>query len=85
MATPVEVSLCVRAYRSTPASATGSGWRARSVVITDGSSRNGAALAAAANFELNSPKDRCWLFEEIRPKVAMSQNSVAPPLPSTTS
>ena len=56
-----------------------------SLVITDGSARNGAAAAALANFEENSPKLRCWLFSRIRPKVAMSQNAVAPPLPSTTS
>ena len=41
--------------------------------------------AALANFEENSPKDRCWLFSRISPNVAMSQNAVAPPLPSTTS
>ena len=54
--------------------------------MTDGSASQGAAFAAAlANFEENSPNDRCWLFSRIRPKVAMSQNAVAPPLPSTTS
>ena len=56
-----------------------------SEVMIDGSPRNGAFLAAVANFEENSPKDRCWLRSRIRPKVAMSQNAVAPPLPSTTS
>ena len=56
-----------------------------SLAITDGSASHGAAAAAAANFEENSPKDRCWLFSRIRPKVATSQNAVAPPLPSTTS
>jgi hypothetical protein len=28
-----------------------------------------------ANFEENSPKDRCWLFSRISPNVAMSQNA----------
>ena len=41
--------------------------------------------AAEANFAENSPNDRCWLFCSISPKVATSQNAVAPPLPSTTS
>ena len=54
-------------------------------LITDGSTSHGAAVAAAANFEENSPKARCWLFSRISPNVAMSQNAVAPPLPSTTS
>ena len=49
------------------------------------SARKGASVAAFANFEENSPKFRCWLFSRIRPKVAMSQKHVAPPLPSTTS
>ena len=53
--------------------------------MTWGSFRWGAALAAAANLEENSPKDRCWLLRSIRPKVAMSQKQVVPPLPSTTS
>ena len=53
--------------------------------MTVGSARNGAAAAALANLEENSPKLRCWLFSLISPKVAMSQNAVAPPLPSTTS
>ena len=53
--------------------------------MTDGSASHGAALAAVANFEENSPNDRCWLFSRISPNVAMSQNAVAPPLPSTTS
>ena len=56
-----------------------------SALITDGSARNGAALAADANFAENSPKDRCCERCSIRQKVAMSQNAVAPPLPSTTS
>jgi len=45
----------------------------------------GAALAAAANLEENSPNDRCWLRRSMRQKVAMSQKHVVPPLPSTTS
>ena len=50
-----------------------------------GSPRCGAALAAAANFEPNSPKDRNCARSSIRPNVAASQNAVEPPLPSTTS
>jgi hypothetical protein len=50
-----------------------------------GSSSHGAALAADANLEENSPKERCWLRRSISPAVATSQNAVAPPLPSTTS
>ena len=53
--------------------------------MTLGSASHGAAATAVANFEENSPKDRCWLLRSIRPKVAMSQNAVAPPLPRTTS
>ena len=53
--------------------------------MTIGSSSQGAAATAVANFEENSPKDRCWLLRSISPKVATSQNAVAPPLPSTTS
>lgn len=45
----------------------------------------GASLAALANLELNSPKVRCCDLFLIRPWVAMSQNAVEPPLPSTTS
>ena len=58
---------------------------AGSLVMTDGSASHGAFLAEVANFEENSPNDRCWLFSRIRPKQAMSQKAVAPPLPSTTS
>ncbi len=53
--------------------------------MTWGSSRWGAALAAAANFDENSPNDRCWLRRSMRQNVAMSQKHVVPPLPSTTS
>jgi hypothetical protein len=52
--------------------------------MTVGASSHGASLAALANFEENSPNVRCWLFFSISPCVAMSQNAVAPPLPSTT-
>ena len=51
----------------------------------DGSSRNGARAAAAANFDENSPNTRCWLRCSIRPKTAASQKTVVPPLPSSTS
>ena len=83
--TPVDVSLWVSAYRSTPGSATGFGCVPGSVRMIEGSSRNGAASAACANLLENSPKVRCCDLLRIRPNVAMSQNSVAPPLPSTTS
>ncbi len=53
--------------------------------MTEGWASQGAADEALANFEENSPKDRCWLFSRIRPNVAMSQNAVAPPLPRMTS
>ena len=68
-----------------PSSARGVGSEPGSLLITLGSARKGASVAAFANFEENSPKLRCWLFSRIRPKVAMSQKHVAPPLPSTTS
>ena len=68
-----------------PSSATGSGREPGSALITDGASSHGAAAAAWANFEENSPNARCWLRCSISPNVAMSQNAVAPPLPSTTS
>ncbi len=85
METPVEVSLWVRAYRSTEGSATALGWVPTSDSITWGSLRCGAALTQDANFEENSPKLRCWLCSSISPKVAASQKQVVPPLPSTTS
>jgi hypothetical protein len=81
----VEVSLWVKAYTSTPASAAASGWEPGSVEITVGSSSHGASLAALANLEENSPKLRCCDLRSIRPWVAMSQKAVEPPLPSTTS
>ena len=68
-----------------PASATGCGWVPGSDVMTIGSPRNGAAFAAAANFEENSPKETCCDRSRIRLNSAMSQNAVVPPLPSTTS
>ena len=53
--------------------------------MTSGASRNGAAPAAAANFEENSPKVRCWLRRSMSPNVATSQKTVVPPFPSRTS
>ena len=50
-----------------PSSATASGRLPGSEVITDGSASQGAAFAAAANFEENSPKARCWLLSRISP------------------
>src|SRR5271165_1663237 len=49
IATPVEVSLWVRAYASTPASATGSGWRPGADSITVGVPSHGAAATTVAN------------------------------------
>ena len=43
------------------------------------------AATAAANFEENSPKERCWLWRSTRQKVAASQKQVVPPLPRSTS
>src|SRR5947207_8921326 len=85
MATPVDVSLWVNAYRSTPGAGFGSGRVPGSDSMTSGSSSHGAAVAHAANFDENSPKLRCWLRRSISPKHAASQNTVVPPLPSTTS
>ncbi len=56
-----------------------------SAFTTVGSARNGAAAATEANFAENSPNVRCCDRRSIRQNVAMSQNAVAPPLPSTTS
>jgi len=53
--------------------------------MISGSSRWGAAAEAAANFDENSPKLRCWLLVSMRPNVAASQKQVVPPLPRTTS
>ncbi len=85
MATPVEVSLWVSPYRSTPATASSNGAEPGSAVATDGSPMWGALRAAVVNLELNSPKFRWWLRSEIRLKVAASQKAVVPPLPSSTS
>ena len=54
-------------------------------VMIVGSPRCGASLAAAANLEPNSPKDRNCARSSISPNVAASQNAVDPPLPRTTS
>ena len=85
MATPVEVSLCVSAYVSTPASATGCGWVPGGDSMTVGASSHGAAAVTLANFAENSPNDRCCALWSTRPNAAISQNAVVPPLPSTTS
>ncbi len=65
--TVVEVSLCGHAYTSTPASATGSGRVPGSLDTTVGSSSHGATFTALANFDENSPNDRCWLLRRISP------------------
>ena len=53
--------------------------------MTVGRPRCGAAADASANFDENSPNTRCWLRSRISPKVATSQKTVEPPLPSTIS
>ena len=83
--TPVDVSLWINAYRSMPSRPTASARRPTGASMTSGSSRWGAADAAAANLDENSPKTRCWLRRPIRQNVATSQKAMAPPLPSTTS
>ena len=69
---------------STPVSPLGTGWVPGGDAITVGSSSHGAAVAALANFDENSPNDRCCDFCRIRPNAAISQNAVVPPLPRTT-
>ncbi len=54
-------------------------------VMASVSPRWGAAAQAAANFEENSPKLRCWLRASTSEKLAASQKAVAPPLPRATS
>ena len=85
IATPVEVSLWVRAYTSTSSSATAPGWCPAAAATTTGRPRCGAAAQASANFDENSPNTRCWLRRSTRPNVATSQNTVVPPLPRTIS
>lgn len=84
-ATPVDVSLCVSAYTSTPASVFGSGWVPGSEAITVGSASHGASLEALANLDENSPKLRCCDLDSMSPWVATSQKAVDPPLPRITS
>lgn len=68
-----------------PCSPRASGWVPGSLWMTLGSPSQGACLAAFANFEENSPNDRCWDLSLMRPCVATSQKAVEPPFPSTTS
>ena len=85
IATPVDVSLWVSAYRSMPSSTAGSGWVPVSDLTMVGSPRCGAFLTPSANFAPNSPKVRCWLRCSISECTAESQNVVAPPLASRIS
>ena len=62
---PVDVSLCAQAYTSVPGTASGTVAEPTRAVTTLGSSRNGAAAAAAANFAENSPKLACALRRSI--------------------
>ena len=82
-AAPVEVSFCAHATTSA------SSWAGRTTApgshcVTAGSARNGAAAAARANLRVNSPKTACAERRSIREQTATSQNTVDPPLPSTT-
>jgi hypothetical protein len=84
-ATPVEVSLCAQPTTSTDGSLCGSGALPASDLMMMGSPTNGFLATQEANFELNSPKDRCSERLSISPNAAASQNAVAPPLPRMTS
>src|SRR6267154_175974 len=84
-ATPVEVSLCAQAMRSTDGSDCGFGALPGSALTMMGSPTNGFLATHEANFELNSPYVRCSERLSIRPNAAASQNAVEPPLPRTTS
>lgn len=63
--------------------------RFRAVPASDlmmmGSPTNGFLATQEANFELNSPNDRCSERLSISPNAAASQKAVAPPLPRMTS
>ena len=85
MATPVDVSLWVRAYTSAPTTSSSEGWSPGSPRTTVGSPRWGAADAASANFDENSPNTAWALTRSINENVAASQNRVEPPLPSRIS
>ena len=52
--------------------------------MTDGSLSQGARAVTAANFDENSPNDRCCDRSWIRPNAAASQNAEVPPLPRAT-
>ena len=69
---------------STPASARGCGWVPGADSISTGSASQGAPAMTLANFDENSPNDRCSDLSLTTPNAAMSQKAVAPPLPSTT-
>ena len=58
--TPVEVSLCAQATASTPSSDCGSGASPGSLLMTTGSSRNGAPAVTLANLLENSRKDQTY-------------------------
>src|SRR5690625_1306736 len=85
VATPVDVSLCGHAHTSTDGPAAGRGADPGPASTISDSARNGAVLVAVANFDPNSPN---WAWEardRTSPHAAASQNTVEPPLPSTTS
>ena len=70
---------------STPSASTGTATPPGAAEVTTGSPTNGARVAAAANLAPNSPNVPKAARSSIRHRVATSQKSVEPPLPSTTS
>ena len=72
-------------YLTFASSGIGSGCVPGVVSTIVGCERCGAFAAASANLEENSPNTRCSLRSRISPNVAMSQNTVVPPLPRTIS
>ena len=68
-----------------PGLGAGCGWVPGGDSMTVGASSHGAAAVTLANFDENSPNDRCCALWSTRPNAAISQNAVVPPLPSTTS
>src|SRR6187402_580384 len=83
--TPVDVSLCAQAMRSTDSSDCGFGALPASALTMIGSPTNGFLATQDANFALNSPNVRCSERLSTSPKAAASQNAVDPPLPRMTS
>src|SRR5258708_12581214 len=79
--TPVEVSLCVRAYASMPASACGNGWVPGSEAMTLGSASHGAVFVTLANLVENSPQLTSCPLPQTSPTPPTTPNPALPPLP----